>query len=57
MERKGFWTIDADTVRPFGVILFAAGGRLRSWPALVSGQRFSERVAIQAGTRWSRMAL
>jgi protein-S-isoprenylcysteine O-methyltransferase Ste14 len=47
-ERKGFWTIDADTVRWPGVILFAAGGALRRWPVFVLGQRFSGLVAIQA---------
>src|SRR5258708_7513469 len=31
-ERKEFWTIDGDTVRWLGVILFTAGGALRIWP-------------------------
>jgi protein-S-isoprenylcysteine O-methyltransferase Ste14 len=48
-DRKGFWTIDADTVRWLGVILFAAGGALRLWPVFILGRRFSGLVAIQPG--------
>jgi protein-S-isoprenylcysteine O-methyltransferase Ste14 len=31
-DRKGFWTLDGDTLRWLGVGLFAAGGALRIWP-------------------------
>jgi protein-S-isoprenylcysteine O-methyltransferase Ste14 len=46
-DRKGFWTLDGDTIRWLGVILFAAGGALRIWPVFVLGRRFSGLVAIQ----------
>lgn len=48
-DRKGFWTIDGDTIRWLGVVLFAAGGALRIWPVFVLGHRFSGFVAIQPG--------
>jgi protein-S-isoprenylcysteine O-methyltransferase Ste14 len=48
-DRKGFLTIDADTVRWIGVVLFAAGGALRLWPVFILGRRFSGLVAIQPG--------
>ena len=48
-ERKEFWTIDGDTVRWIGVILYASGGALRLWPVFVLGRRFSGLVAIQPG--------
>lgn len=48
-DRMAFWTIDGDTVRWLGVILFAAGGALRLWPVVVLGHRFSGLVAIQPG--------
>lgn len=48
-DRTDFWTIDGDTVRWVGVVLFAAGGALRLWPVFVLGRRFSGLVAIQAG--------
>jgi protein-S-isoprenylcysteine O-methyltransferase Ste14 len=48
-DRKEFWTIDGDTVRWLGVVLFAAGGALRLWPVFVLGHRFSGLVAIQPG--------
>ncbi len=47
-DRKDFWTIDGDTIRWLGVVLFAAGGALRIWPVFVLGRRFSGLVAIQA---------
>ncbi len=46
-DRKEFWTIDGDTIRWLGVVLFAAGGALRIWPVFVLGPRFSGLVAIQ----------
>jgi len=46
-DRKGFWTLDGDTIRWFGVVLFAAGGALRLWPVFVLGRQFSGLVAIQ----------
>jgi protein-S-isoprenylcysteine O-methyltransferase Ste14 len=48
-DRREFWTIDGDTVRWLGVVLFAAGGGLRLWPVFVLGNRFSGLVAIQPG--------
>jgi len=48
-ERIGFWTIDGDACRWFGVGLSAAGGVLRLWPVFVLGRRFSGLVAIQPG--------
>jgi protein-S-isoprenylcysteine O-methyltransferase Ste14 len=48
-DRKEFWTIDGDTVRWIGVILYATGGALRLWPVFVLGRRFSGLVAIQPG--------
>jgi protein-S-isoprenylcysteine O-methyltransferase Ste14 len=46
-DRKGFWTLDGDTIRWLGVVLFAVGGALRLWPVFVLGRRFSGLVAIQ----------
>ena len=48
-DRIGFWTIDGDSVRWLGVVLFAADGVLRMWPVFVLGRRFSGLVAIQPG--------
>jgi len=48
-DRIEFWTIDGDSVRWLGVILFAVGGVLRIWPVFVLGHRFSGLVAIQPG--------
>jgi protein-S-isoprenylcysteine O-methyltransferase Ste14 len=48
-DRKGFWTLDGETIRWLGVVLFAAGGALRLWPVFVLGHRFSGLVAIQPG--------
>ena len=48
-DRRELWTIDGDTIRWVGVVLFAAGGALRIWPVFVLGNRFSGLVAIQPG--------
>jgi protein-S-isoprenylcysteine O-methyltransferase Ste14 len=48
-DRQEFWILDGETIRWFGVVLFAAGGALRIWPVFVLGQRFSGLVAIQPG--------
>jgi protein-S-isoprenylcysteine O-methyltransferase Ste14 len=48
-DRRELWTIDADTIRWVGVVLFAAGGAFRIWPVFVLGERFSGLVAIQPG--------
>jgi protein-S-isoprenylcysteine O-methyltransferase Ste14 len=48
-DRMGAWTLDGDTVRWLGVVLFALGGALRLWPVFVLGRRFSGLVAIQPG--------
>ncbi len=48
-DRAEFWTLDGDTLRWVGVVLFALGGGLRVWPVFVLGNRFSGLVAIQPG--------
>lgn len=48
-DRKEIWTLDGDTLRWLGVLLFIAGGALRIWPVFVLGRRFSGLVAIQPG--------
>ena len=48
-DRHDFWSIDGDTVRWIGVVLYAVGGALRLWPVFVLGNRFSGLVAIQPG--------
>jgi len=48
-DRFNFWTIDHDTIRWLGLIVFAIGGSLRLWPVFVLGRRFSGLVAIQPG--------
>jgi protein-S-isoprenylcysteine O-methyltransferase Ste14 len=48
-DRRELWTIDGDTIRWLGVVLFAAGAALRIWPVFVLGKRFSGLVAIQPG--------
>lgn len=48
-DSRVLWTIDGDTIRWLGVVLFAAGGALRLWPVFVLGNRFSGLVAIQHG--------
>ena len=48
-DRKEFWTLDGDSLRWLGVVLFIAGGVLRIWPVFVLGHRFSGLVAIQPG--------
>jgi protein-S-isoprenylcysteine O-methyltransferase Ste14 len=50
-DRIGFWTLDGETLRWFGVVLFLFGGVLRIWPVFVLGSRFSGLVAIQPGHR------
>lgn len=48
-DRADLWTIDGETTRWIGVVLFIAGGVLRIWPVFVLGKRFSGLVAIQPG--------
>jgi len=48
-DRKGFWTLDGDSVRWIGVVLFIFGGALRILPVFILGHRFSGLVAIQPG--------
>jgi protein-S-isoprenylcysteine O-methyltransferase Ste14 len=48
-DRLEFWTIDGDSIRWVGVLLFALGGALRVWPVFLLGNRFSGLVAIQPG--------
>jgi protein-S-isoprenylcysteine O-methyltransferase Ste14 len=46
-DRIDFWTIDGETTRWIGVVLFILGAVLRMWPVFVLGNRFSGLVAIQ----------
>lgn len=48
-DRLDVWTLDGESMRWFGVVLFIAGGALRIWPVFVLGKRFSGLVAIQPG--------
>ena len=48
-DRNEFWTLDGETLRWIGVLLYSAGGALRIWPVFVLGDRFSGLVAIQPG--------
>jgi len=48
-DRKEFWTLDGDTIRWLGVVLFAAGVALRIWLVFVLGRRFSGLVASTTG--------
>ena len=48
-DRQDFWTLDGDSIRWLGVVLFAVGGAIRIWPVFVLGDRFSGLVAIQPG--------
>ncbi|MGA7872016.1 MAG: isoprenylcysteine carboxylmethyltransferase family protein [Candidatus Binatus sp.] len=48
-DRMDFLTIDGETVRWIGVVLFTVGCTLRLWPVFVLGRRFSGLVAIQQG--------
>ncbi len=47
-DRVGFWIIDGDAVRWFGVSICAVGSTLRLIPVFVLKDRFSGLVAIQA---------
>ncbi|HTW77922.1 MAG TPA: isoprenylcysteine carboxylmethyltransferase family protein [Terracidiphilus sp.] len=48
-DRLNFLTMDGDTLRWAGIVLYAAGGALRLYPVFVLGKRFSGLVAIQTG--------
>lgn len=48
-DRIGFMTIDGETTRWIGVVVFSVGGVFRLWPVHVLGERFSGLVAIQPG--------
>ena len=48
-DRRNIGTLDGDTLRWIGVVLFTIGGVLRLWPVAVLGNRFSGLVAIQPG--------
>src|SRR5215472_5240956 len=48
-DRMGFLTLDGNSTRWVGVVLFTVGGMLRLWPVFVLGRRFSGLVAIQKG--------
>jgi protein-S-isoprenylcysteine O-methyltransferase Ste14 len=48
-DRNDFWTLDGESVRWLGVVLYTVGGALRLWPVFVLGNRFSGLVAIQPG--------
>lgn len=46
-DRVGLWTIDGETTRWIGVLVYTFGGVLRLYPVFVLGRRFSGLVAIQ----------
>jgi protein-S-isoprenylcysteine O-methyltransferase Ste14 len=46
-DRIGLWTIDGETTRWIGVLVYVVGGALRLYPVFVLGRRFSGLVAIQ----------
>ena len=46
-DRLGFSTIDGDTTRWVGVVVYSFGGALRLYPVFMLGRRFSGLVAIQ----------
>jgi protein-S-isoprenylcysteine O-methyltransferase Ste14 len=48
-DRIGLWTIDGESTRWVGVIVYVLGGALRLWSVFVLGSRFSGLVAIQSG--------
>jgi protein-S-isoprenylcysteine O-methyltransferase Ste14 len=48
-DRRDIWTLDGDTVRNLGLVLFVVGCILRIAPVFVLGRRFSGLVAIQEG--------
>ncbi len=48
-DRLGFFTLDGDALRWFGVALYALGGALRLAPVFALGERVSGLVAIQPG--------
>jgi protein-S-isoprenylcysteine O-methyltransferase Ste14 len=50
-DRRGIWTIDGETMRWIGLVLYTVGGVFRLWPVFVLGNRFSGLVAIQPGHR------
>jgi protein-S-isoprenylcysteine O-methyltransferase Ste14 len=47
-DRIDLWTIDGNTTRWIGVVLYVFGGALRLYPVFVLGRRFSGLVAIQS---------
>ena len=49
-DRKGFWTLDGDAIRWLGVVLFAAGGALRIWPALCARSTAPARRGLSPGS-------
>ena len=52
-DRNEIWTLDGDSIRWLGVILFAAGGALRMWPVFVLVQRIGCHPAgTPAGHGW-----
>jgi protein-S-isoprenylcysteine O-methyltransferase Ste14 len=48
-DRLDVWSIDGETIRWLGAVLYALGCALRLWPVVVLGNRFSGLVAIQEG--------
>lgn len=48
-DRINFLTIDGETTRWIGVVVYTLGSILRLWPVFVLGYRFSGLVAIQPG--------
>src|SRR3974377_359331 len=48
-DRGGYWTVDGNTIRWLGVVLFVVGGALCIWPVFVLGNGFRGLGSIQAG--------
>lgn len=48
-DRNNVLTIDGETTRWIGLVIYTLGGCLRLWPVFVLGPRFSGLVAIQHG--------
>jgi protein-S-isoprenylcysteine O-methyltransferase Ste14 len=46
-DRIGAWTIDGETTRWIGLVIYTIGGILRLYPVFILGRRFSGLVAIQ----------
>lgn len=48
-DSRNILTLDGETLRWIGIVVFTIGGVLRLWPVFVLGKQFSGLVAIQPG--------